>query len=148
MFEITTRGKTMRTIFANKTDNKSNNKHTPCFNTINNRSNHYPPKELNRANTPNDNTIPRVSSTFYKCKDYITLKDHHLGEIWYNDTICEQYVCRLGEQNIPYTQTNRCGVFVGQPNCQIRQNYGKVYPSCCPVLYCNGRYKGPVIENA
>ena len=39
----------------------------------------------------------------------------------------------------------RCGVFVKQSNCQVRQNYGTRYPSCCPVLYCNGRYHGPVI---
>lgn len=130
----------------NNTINNTGNNYAPGYYTFgtNNNGSIYNTSRVPTKNVTNNSIL---KTTFYKCRDYVTWTDHYLGEIWYNVTTCEQYICKIGEQHIPYIQTNRCGVFVGQPNCQVKQNYGKIYPSCCPVLYCNGQYEGPVINH-
>ncbi|PSN53837.1 hypothetical protein C0J52_09944 [Blattella germanica] len=44
--------------------------------------------------------------------------------------------------------TCQCGMLTLQPNCRLERGKGPTYPSCCPSLFCTGKYQGPTLDSS
>nr|P0DQC7.1 RecName: Full=U-scoloptoxin(16)-Er4a; Short=U-SLPTX(16)-Er4a; Flags: Precursor [Ethmostigmus rubripes] len=76
---------------------------------------------------------------------------HRLDEFWYNDDMCQRFLCFKDDEGIMYEQIANCPIAIAEGDCTLKPGTKGHYPDCSPrrrIAPLRTKKKGKFKRNA